>query len=81
MIFEENTKALKIGFKQVMRAVTDNNAAKIYIAEDCEDRFKSTLEAAVSGADTEIIYASTMKELGKMCNIDVGASCAVVCKN
>ena len=54
---------------------------KIYIAEDCEDRFKSTLKAAVACADTEIIYANTMKELGKMCNIDVGASCAVICKN
>lgn len=80
MLEELKKTGLKIGFKEVMSLISENRAEKVFVADDCEDGFKNKItEAARShGVMTESV--SSMKELGKMCGIDVGASCAAVVK-
>lgn len=72
--FEKNE--IKIGFKEVMHLISENKAGKIFVAEDCEDSFKAKIAEAAGGVAVETV--PTMRELGKMCGIDVGASCAAV---
>ena len=80
MISVAEKERLIVGFKQALRAVKENRAAKIFLANDCESRISAPLEQAASAGETDIFYIDTMKELGAMCGIDVGASCAVVLK-
>ena len=80
MISDAEKERLIVGVKQAVKAVKENRAAKIFLANDCESRISAPLEQAALAGETDIFYIDTMKELGTMCGIDVGASCAVVLK-
>ena len=80
MIGEAEKSRLHTGFKQAVRALNDKNAEKLIIAEDCEDRIKDELSSLAETDGTPVTYVPTMKELGSMCGIEVGASCAVILK-
>lgn len=78
-MFSDAEKAsLRVGFKQAMRALKDGKAEKIFLAENCDGHIKDGIENSANENNTPIVYVSDMKELGAMCSISVGASCAVV---
>lgn len=81
MISELERNFLKTGFKEVLRILEKGDAEKVFIAEDISAGMKDKLLFAVSSSGCEVIYAKSMKELGKLCAIDVGASCAAVLKH
>ena len=74
--FEKNK--IKTGFKEVMNLISENKAAKAFIAEDCDEIFKERFTDAAQKAGVSFEYVPTMKELGKACGIEVGASCAAI---
>lgn len=80
MISETEKAKLQTGFKQAVRALNEDNAAKIFVAEDCDDKMKSEITNLASDKGTPLTYVPTMKELGSICEIEVGASCAVILK-
>lgn len=80
MISEADKSKLAVGFKQVVRAVKEDKAAKIFLAEDCESKISVPVEQAASEKGVQLFYVPTMKELGELCGIDVSSSCAVVLK-
>lgn len=75
---EFDKSKIKIGFKEVMSLISENKAAKVFIAEDCEDSFRERVTETAAAHGTECELVSSMKELGSLCGIDVGASCAAV---
>ena len=77
MISSSEKKNLKIGYKQTMKALV-NKCAKVFIAEDSEDRIKDAVKNAAQENGSDIYYIATMQELGKICEISRGASCAVI---
>lgn len=66
-----------IGIKQSLKAVEGGSAQIVYIARDAEEKVVGGLKDLCTRNAIEIIYAESMKQLGKACGIDVGA--AVVC--
>ena len=80
MIGEAEKARLHVGYKQAVRALAESNAEKIFIAEDCDDKMKNDLASLANEKNTPVTYVPTMKELGSMCEIEVGASCATVLK-
>lgn len=78
MISDAERSFLRVGFKQTVKAIKENKARKVYLAEDCEESFIRTVHEALQGSTAEICYVETMRELGKMCGIEIGASCAVI---
>ena len=80
MLIEAQKDKLIVGLKQSKRAVEGGNAAKLYLAQDCDPMLIAPIEKAAQENEVSVFYVSTMKELGAMCNIDVKASCAVVLK-
>lgn len=79
MIFENEKERLTVGKKQVIKAIEENNVQKVFLASDCDKEICDKIESLVKSG-TEVYYIPTMKELGAMCSIDVGASCAAVKK-
>lgn len=78
MISEAEKALLHIGFKQTMRALDDASAAKVFLSEDCDTKISVPVEKLCKEKNIPISYVPTMRELGDMCGIEVGASCAVV---
>lgn len=71
---------LKIGIKQSMRALNENLASTLYIAKDADDALTADLLKLSEMKRIPVVYAESMKELGRACHIDVGAATAVVLK-
>lgn len=69
-----------VGLKQSIRAINEGKAKTVYLAKDADEDLFKTVEEASRHNSIEIVYIDTMKELGKLCNIDVKASTAVTLK-
>lgn len=63
-----------IGIKQVTKAVKNDLAKCVYIADDADDRVLSPLKELCEAKNVKMIFGCTMAELGKSCNIEVGAA-------
>ena len=80
MISESDKLNMMVGYKQTLRAINENRANKVYLAEECDDKIRLSVEAAAQTQDVSVFYVKSMRELGSMCGIEVGASCAVILK-
>lgn len=78
MIGESERARLHVGYKQAVRALNENKAEKVFIAEDCDNHINEEINKLAQTNNTPVILVPTMKELGNICSIEVGASCAVV---
>ena len=78
MISEDDKQFLTVGYKKTLRMINSGSAAKVFLAEDCDYNIKSSVETAAANANAALFYVKTMRELGRMCDIEVGASCAAV---
>ncbi|NMB33509.1 MAG: 50S ribosomal protein L7ae-like protein [Clostridium sp.] len=66
-----------VGLKQSMKAIEKMAAKEILIAKDADERVVGRIKDACTKNNIPIVYVDTMKQLGKACDIEVGA--AVVC--
>lgn len=80
MIDEAEKAKLHVGYKQTVKALTEDRADRVYIAEDCDSHIKEGVGKTAAEKNTPVFFVPTMKELGNMCFIEVGASCAVILK-
>ena len=80
MFFDADKDRLKVGYKETMKAVNNKIAQKVYIADDCDDKIKNAVLDALNSLNIEVYHISSMKELGRLCDIGIGASCAVILK-
>lgn len=80
MISESDKLNMMVGYKQTLRAINEDKANKVYLAEECDDKIRSSVEAAANTKNVQMFYVKSMRELGEMCGIEVGASCAVILK-
>ncbi|SHK50898.1 large subunit ribosomal protein L7A [Hathewaya proteolytica DSM 3090] len=79
-MFEKNINKI-VGIKQCIKFLkesTDVIGAKVYIAEDADKKLLDPLIKIAEEKNSEIHYIATMKDLGQLCNIDVGAAAAVL---
>ena len=69
MIGDAERSKLQVGYKQAVRALNENKASKVFVAEDCDDHIKDGVSKIAMQNDTPVFFISTMKELGNMCKI------------
>jgi len=69
-----------VGFKQSIKAIQNASANAVYLANDAEARLIETIVKLCEENSLEVHYVDTMKDLGKLCGIDVGAASAVILK-
>ena len=73
-----NTDHKVIGTKQLLKALRAGRVAVAYLACDTDPMLLQPLTEQCRDAGVEIVEVATMKELGKLCRIHVGAACAAV---
>lgn len=67
-----------VGVKQTVKAIKNGIAKTIYIAKDADDKLIQSVKVLIDENSLEVVYVNTMKDLGKLCGIDVGAATAAV---
>ena len=80
----ENIKAagkVIAGMRQTVKAIENDTALEVYIARDAEDKVTLPVIRLCQEKGIPIVYAETMTELGKACNIKVGAAMAAILKD
>ncbi|MCC8168775.1 MAG: ribosomal L7Ae/L30e/S12e/Gadd45 family protein [Oscillospiraceae bacterium] len=80
MISESERARMQVGCKQAARALAEDKVLKVFLSGDSDKKISAPIEAAANEKNVDIFYVPTMKELGALCGIDVGASCAVILK-
>jgi large subunit ribosomal protein L7A len=73
--------AKTIGLKQTVRLVEADAAARVFIAQDADERVVGKLRDLCTAKGIEVIRAESMKVLGKACGIEVGAAVAALLKD
>lgn len=69
-----------IGIKQSIKGIKSQIGDVIYVAKNADEKLvKPVIELAQSN-NVKIVYVDTMKELGKLCGIEVGAATALILK-
>ncbi|MCJ7843045.1 50S ribosomal protein L7ae-like protein [Lederbergia sp. NSJ-179] len=67
-----------IGTKQTVRALKSGHVLEVLIASDAEPRILHSIIQAAEDASVPITMVDSMRELGKACGIDVGATAAAI---
>lgn len=69
------------GAKETYRALVSDAAEKVYVAKDAEPRVVRDLIEMCRKKNVQIVYVESMKLLGELCRLRVGAAaCAVLRK-
>ena len=69
-----------IGIKQTLKAVENNTAELVFIALDADEKIVNSLKELCLTNTVETEYVESMKQLGKACGIEVGASAVCLLK-
>lgn len=69
-----------IGIKQCKKAITNREGKILYIAEDADMKLLESLVEIAKQNNIEVRFIESMRILGKMCGIDVGASATMILK-
>lgn len=67
-----------IGIKQCTKTIKNGNGYVLYVAKDADKNLTQDLIELAIKENVKIVFINTMKELGKMCKIDVSASSVLV---
>lgn len=66
------------GFKQSLKAVENGSAVLLYIAQDSAPNIQLPLLEMCTARHIPVVKVKTMVELGRVCEIQVGASVAAI---
>ena len=69
-----------VGTKQVLRAVKNGQAAKVYLCRDADDFIYRQVESACGEHNVTVIPVDSMEALGKACLIAVNTAAAAILK-
>lgn len=75
-----NAKKTVVGTRQTVRALEQDEVLKVFIAQNAEDKVTMPVIKMCQQKDVNVSYVESMNELGKACNIKVGAAMAAIVK-
>lgn len=67
-----------VGVKQTLKALEKGRARVVFIARDAESHVVQPVLEACQRRGLVPVYVDTMKDLGRHCQIDVGAATAAL---
>ncbi len=69
-----------VGTKQVLRAVKNGQAARVFLCRDADDYIYRQVESACAERKVPVTLVDSMEALGKQCLISVKTAAAAVLK-
>ncbi len=71
---------LRIGVKQSSKAIIEGRAQKVFVAKNAEQHVTRHILDLAEVAGIAVEFVDSMRTLGHICQIDVGAATAVINK-
>ena len=65
-----------VGMKQLKKQLQRGGVSRVYLAQDADPAVTMPLAELAQQSGTEIIWVGKMHDLGRACDIDVGAAAA-----
>ena len=56
MIGDAERSKLQVGYKQAVRALNENKASKVFVAEDCDDHIKDGVSKIAMQSNTPVFF-------------------------
>ena len=75
------SKEKVVGFKQSNRAIKEKKAAMVYLAKDAQPHVTEPIAALCEQEQIPVEWVESMAELGRACQIDVGAAVVTLLKD
>lgn len=69
-----------VGTKQVLRAIKDGRASRVYLCKDADDFIYRQVESACEEHRVPITAMDSMEKLGKLCLVGVKTAAAALLK-
>lgn len=69
---------ISIGTKQATKMVELGRASEVFVAKDADPRITSKIANLCKKMGVQVTYVDSMKQLGKVCGIEVGAAVAAI---
>ncbi|NEZ77654.1 50S ribosomal protein L7ae-like protein [Clostridium botulinum] len=69
-----------VGVKQTVKALKNNTVKTLYVSKDADESLIKPLIELAEENSIDIIKVDTMKELGRLCGINVSAATAALLK-
>ena len=70
-----------IGIKQSVKALKNGLGKTLYVAKDADDKLTQPIIELAKTSGVDVVFINTMKELGKLCGIDVGSAVTLILKD
>ena len=67
-----------VGAKAVLRALAAGKAQRVFLAQDADGFLCDRILIACREAGVDAVCCGTMRQLGKICGIEVKAACAAI---
>lgn len=67
-----------VGRRETVKHISRGDASVVYVARDANPAILSEVEGQCRTHQIPMNFVDTMRELGQLCGIDVGAACAAV---
>lgn len=67
-----------IGLKQTVKFIKNSQGKYLYVAKDAYGKLTEPVIKLARERSLQVVYIDTMKELGILCGIDVGAAVALI---
>ncbi len=67
-----------VGTRQTTKALDSGSALVVFIAEDADEKITEPIVKSCSQKGIKLCHVDSMSQLGKACNIKVGAAVAAV---
>lgn len=67
-----------VGLRETSKEIQRGSVSGVYVAQDADGRILAELKALCISRHISLDFVDTMAELGRLCGIDVGATCAAV---
>ena len=78
MLEELTGKPRVVGVKQSRRAISQGQAAKVFLADDADPALTEPIAARCAEEGVPVTQVSSMLELGRACQISVSAAAAAL---
>ena len=69
-----------VGTKQVLRAIKDGKAARVFLCKDADEFIYRQVEAACEAARIPLTVLDSMEKLGRLCLVSVKTASAALLK-
>lgn len=74
------TESKVVGIKQSIKAIKSDDCKVVYIAKNADEKLVEPVIKLANEASVSVVFIDSMKELGKMCGIEVGAATVAILK-